>query len=50
MLQERIADVDKFVEPDRVRREVYTDPGIFALEMQRIRAGLDLLRPREPGA
>ena len=36
MLQERIADVDKFVEPDRVRREVYTDPQIFELEMQRI--------------
>ena len=27
---------DKFVEPDRVRREVYTDPQIFELEMQRI--------------
>ena len=36
MLQERIADVGKFVEPDRVRREVYTDPQIFELEMQRI--------------
>jgi len=36
MLQERIADVAKLVEPDRVRREVYTDPQIFELEMQRI--------------
>ena len=36
MLQERIADFSKLVEPDRVRREVYVDPGIFALEMQRI--------------
>ena len=36
MLQERIAELDKFVEPDRVRREVYTDPQIFELEMQRI--------------
>ena len=36
MLQERIQDLSKCVEPDRVRREVYTDPGIFELEMQRI--------------
>src|SRR3979411_1977911 len=36
MLQERIQDLSKCVEPDRVRREVYTDPEIFALEMQRI--------------
>ena len=36
MLQERIPDLTKFVEPDRVRREVYTDPDIFELEMQRI--------------
>ena len=36
MLQERIADLSKYVEPDRVRREVYTDPQIFELEMQRI--------------
>ena len=36
MLQERIADIAKFVEPDRVRREVYTDAQIFELEMQRI--------------
>jgi phenylpropionate dioxygenase-like ring-hydroxylating dioxygenase large terminal subunit len=36
MLQERIADFGKFVEPDRVRREAYTDPEIFKLEMQRI--------------
>ena len=36
MLQERIADFSKLVEPDRVRREVYVDPDIFELEMQRI--------------
>src|SRR5438034_790956 len=36
MLQERIPDLSKCVEPDRVRREVYTDPDIFELEMQRI--------------
>ena len=36
MLQERIPDFSKFVEPDRVRREVYNDPRIFELEMQRI--------------
>jgi phenylpropionate dioxygenase-like ring-hydroxylating dioxygenase large terminal subunit len=36
MLQERIPDLSKCVEPDRVRREVYTDPHIFDLEMQRI--------------
>jgi phenylpropionate dioxygenase-like ring-hydroxylating dioxygenase large terminal subunit len=36
MLQERIADLAKFVEPDRVRKEVYTDPQIFDLEMARI--------------
>src|SRR5256885_4538995 len=36
MLQERIPDLLKCVEPDRVRREVYTDPEIFELEMQRI--------------
>src|SRR5881394_2011296 len=36
MLQERIADLSKLVEPDRVRREVYVDPAIFELEMQRI--------------
>src|SRR5437868_1089466 len=36
MLQERVADLAKYVEPDRVRREVYTDPDIFELEMQRI--------------
>ena len=36
MLQERIADLAKFVEPDRVRKEVYTDPQIFELEMARI--------------
>ena len=36
MLQERIPDLSKYVEPDRVRRELYTDPAIFDLEMQRI--------------
>src|SRR5467141_675999 len=36
MLQERIADLSKCVEPDRVRREVYTDTEIFELEMRRI--------------
>jgi len=40
MLQERVPDLSRrlseFVEPDRVRREVYTDPAIFELEMQRI--------------
>ena len=36
MLQEQIPDLAKCVEPDRVRREVYTDPAIFELEMQRI--------------
>jgi phenylpropionate dioxygenase-like ring-hydroxylating dioxygenase large terminal subunit len=36
MLQERIADFSKMVEPDRVRREVYTDPQIHELEMERI--------------
>jgi phenylpropionate dioxygenase-like ring-hydroxylating dioxygenase large terminal subunit len=36
MLQETIPDLSKFVEPDRVRREVYVDPRIFELEMKRI--------------
>ena len=36
MLRESIPDLTKCVEPDRVRREVYTDPQIFELEMQRI--------------
>ena len=36
MLHERIPDLAKFVEPDRVRKEVYTDPHIFELEMERI--------------
>ena len=36
MLREPISDLSKCVEPDRVRREVYTDPQIFALEMDRI--------------
>ena len=29
MLRESISDLSKCVEPDRVRREVYTDPQIF---------------------
>jgi hypothetical protein len=29
-------DLSRIVEPDRVRREAYTDPRIFDLEMQRI--------------
>jgi len=36
MLREPIADLSKCVEPDRVRREVYVDPQVFELEMQRI--------------
>src|ERR1700682_19803 len=36
MLAERIPALPKLVEPDRVRREVYTDANIFELEMQRI--------------
>ena len=36
MLRENIPDLSKLVEPDRVRREVYTDPGIFEEEMARI--------------
>jgi len=33
MLQETVPNLAKFVEPDRVRREVYTDPSIFEMEM-----------------
>ena len=36
MLQERIPNLSKLVEPDRVRKEVYTDAGIFEREMERI--------------
>ena len=36
MLRERISDLSKYVEPDRVRKECYTDPDIFDLEMRRI--------------
>ena len=36
MLQGRIPDLSTCVEPDRVRKEVYTDPQIFDLEMERI--------------
>src|SRR5581483_7900958 len=31
-----VRDLSSLVEPDRVRKEVYTDPAIFDLEMQRI--------------
>ena len=31
MLQERVPDLSKMVEPDRVRKEVYTDAEIFEL-------------------
>src|SRR5512143_1095701 len=36
MLREAIPDLTRYVEPDRVRRDVYTDPAIFTLEMERI--------------
>ena len=36
MLRENIPDLAKMVEPDRVRREVYTEPAIFDMEMERI--------------
>ena len=36
MPQEKVPNVAKLVEPDRVRKEVYTDPAIFGLEMERI--------------
>src|SRR5438046_9329522 len=36
MLHERVPNLAKFVEPDRVRREVYTDAAIFEMEMERI--------------
>jgi phenylpropionate dioxygenase-like ring-hydroxylating dioxygenase large terminal subunit len=36
MLQEAVPNVAGLVEPDRVRKEVYTDPALFQLEMQRI--------------
>ncbi len=36
MLQENVPDLSRFVEADRARREVYTDPAIFELEMARI--------------
>ena len=36
MLHERVPNLAAFVEPDRVRREVYTDPSIFEMEMERI--------------
>ena len=36
MLKERNSDFAGFVEPDRVRKEVYTDQQIFEREMERI--------------
>ena len=36
MLREPIPDLAKFVEPDRERKEVYTDQRIFELEMERV--------------
>src|SRR5258706_11695107 len=36
MLKEREADLSRMVEPDRVRKEVYTDQQIFEREMERI--------------
>src|SRR5260221_109680 len=36
MLREPISDLSKMVEPDRVRKEVYADAGIFEEEMARI--------------
>ena len=36
MLEEKIPNVAGLVEPDRVRKEVYTDPALFQLEMERI--------------
>jgi hypothetical protein len=36
MLKERSADLARYVEPDRVRKEVYTDAEIFEREMERI--------------
>jgi phenylpropionate dioxygenase-like ring-hydroxylating dioxygenase large terminal subunit len=36
LLQERVPDFTKYVEPDRVRKECYTDAQVFELEMQRI--------------
>lgn len=36
MQESKRADLRSMVEPDRVRKEVYTDPDIFQLEMERI--------------
>lgn len=36
MLHEEVPNLTKYVEPDRVRKEVYADPDIFRLEMERI--------------
>ena len=36
MLHERIPNLAKLVEPDRVHKAVYTDPQLFDLEMERI--------------
>ena len=43
-------DFSRFFKPGRVHRQIYTDPAIFELEMERIfGARLDLHRPRKPG-
>ncbi len=48
MLHEKVPNLAKLVEPDRVRKEVYTDAEIFELEMERIHeTRVDLLRPRK---
>jgi len=36
MLHERVPNLAKFVEPDRVRRGWYTDAAFFEMEMERI--------------
>ena len=36
MLREKVPDLSSYVEPDRVRKECYTDPDVFQLEMERI--------------
>src|ERR1041384_5372965 len=48
MLQEQIPDLAKYVEPDRVRREVYTDPDILELEMQRTQERVWIYGGHEP--
>jgi hypothetical protein len=38
-------DIVSLVEPDRVRREVYTDPALFDLEMTNAQAAYDYVLP-----